>query len=91
MSNRDRLLLEGGEVVETLDAGSIDELGNLFKSVNVNEINTVEDAEYFARIILETWRSTVSRSASWAPAIPALRQRTRWKLWAGRGAGAGGG
>lgn len=48
-----RVLLEGGEVVEVSDAGNIQSHGNLFHSVALNEINSLEDARYFAGVILE--------------------------------------
>lgn len=48
-----RVLLEGGEVVEVSDAGNIATHGNLFRSVALNEINSLEDAKYFAGVILD--------------------------------------
>ena len=48
-----RVLLEGGEVVEVSDTGNLSRYGNFFKSVNINEINNLDDAQYFAGVILE--------------------------------------
>lgn len=48
-----RVLLEGGEVVEVASSDSIAKLGNFFKTFNFHEINNLDDAAYFADIVLE--------------------------------------
>jgi hypothetical protein len=48
-----RVLLEGGEVVEVSSAGNLEKYGNFFKTFNFNEINNLDDAKYFADVVLE--------------------------------------
>lgn len=48
-----RVLLEGGEVVEVSDAGNLAKYGNFFKTFNFHEINNLEDAKYFADLVME--------------------------------------
>jgi hypothetical protein len=48
-----RVLLEGGEVVEVSSAGNLQKFGNFFKTFNFSEINNLDDAQYFADLVLE--------------------------------------
>jgi len=47
-----RVLLEGGEVVEVSSTGNLQQYGNFFKTFNFNEINNLDDAAYFADLVL---------------------------------------
>jgi hypothetical protein len=56
-----RVLLEGGEVVEVSSAGNLQKFGNFFKTFNFNEINNLDDAQYFADLVLEDMSLNIER------------------------------
>lgn len=54
-----RLLLEGGEIVETSDIGTLKVYGSLFRNQNFYEINSLSDVQYFADITYEEMRMSL--------------------------------
>jgi len=48
-----RIRVEGAEAKEVIDIGLMKEYGNIYKTVNIDEINNIDDAEYFSSALIE--------------------------------------